>query len=269
MDALPSPPGRSRSFCRPLSLSVSRSCWLSAWRGCRWRRGLTREQRAADFGNVAARPELREKVGQIGFLAALSGFRTLVADLLWIEAHDRLGTGGVRQDEPHVQTVTTLAPHNVNFWDMASWHMAYNASVAVMEDRKQPKIASGARSASASISCSARITSSTASPTTRSPLRLYQHARRRSTSDKFDDHCAASAAYDKAAACPHALDLRETFRRLRTGQVPRPRARGLATAAHTLRHGAAGTSAHPRKRPQGRWRRNFSFPPEQRVYKTP
>ena len=105
-----------------------------------WETRLTHEHQAADFGNVRLNLGLREKIGQLGFLAALSGFRTLVADLLWIDAHTAWERVEYGRMNLIFQTVTTLAPHNVNFWEMASWHMAYNASVAAMDDKKQPKI---------------------------------------------------------------------------------------------------------------------------------
>ena len=105
-----------------------------------WETRLTREHQAADFGNVKLNLGLRAKIGQLGFLAALSGFRTLVADLLWIDAHTAWERVEYGRMNLIFQTVTTLAPHNVNFWEMASWHMAYNASVAAMDDKKQPKI---------------------------------------------------------------------------------------------------------------------------------
>ena len=43
--------------------------------------------RAAYFHGAKLNLGLREQIGQIGFLAALSGFRSLVADFLWIQAH--------------------------------------------------------------------------------------------------------------------------------------------------------------------------------------
>lgn len=102
---------------------------------------LTREHRAASFGDVQLNLSLRSKIGQMGFLAALSGFRTLVADLVWIEAHTAWQKVEYGPMNLMLNTVVTLAPHNVNFWDFSSWHMAYNASVAAMNDRAEPKIA--------------------------------------------------------------------------------------------------------------------------------
>ena len=59
----------------------------------------------------------------MGFLAALSGFRALVADGLWIHAHavwERTDWAAMKFD---FDAVTTLQPGCVLFWDMAAWHM--------------------------------------------------------------------------------------------------------------------------------------------------
>jgi tetratricopeptide (TPR) repeat protein len=92
--------------------------------------------RAVDFGL-----DLREQIGQLGFIAALSGFRSLVADAFFIQAHvawERTEWGRVlflfRQ-------VTTLQPRAILFWDMAAWHMAWNASAAALNDPAQPRLA--------------------------------------------------------------------------------------------------------------------------------
>ena len=48
---------------------------------------LAREAKAADFRKTAINLDLRERIGQMGFLAALSGFRSPLAAFLWIEVH--------------------------------------------------------------------------------------------------------------------------------------------------------------------------------------
>lgn len=101
--------------------------------------GLTEAHRANHLRAVNFNLDLREQVGQVGFVAALSGFRSLVADALFIQAHvawERTEWGRVlflfRQ-------VTTLQPRAILFWDMAAWHMAWNASTAAMNDPSQPR----------------------------------------------------------------------------------------------------------------------------------
>lgn len=83
----------------------------------------------------------REMIGQGMSLALLGGFRALVADFLWISAHaaweqNRWFT--MRQD---FEVVTTLQPRAVLFWDMASWHLAWNASHAAFNDPAEPRLA--------------------------------------------------------------------------------------------------------------------------------
>src|SRR5205085_9330539 len=92
--------------------------------------------RAVDF-NLG----LREQLGQLGFVAALSGFRSLVADALFVQAHvawERTEWGRVLL---LFRQITTLQPRAILFWDMAAWHMAWNASVAAMNDQTQPRLA--------------------------------------------------------------------------------------------------------------------------------
>ena len=84
--------------------------------------------------------DLREQVGQLGVVAALSGFRSLIADLLFIQAH----VAWERTEWSRVlllfRQVTTLQPRSTLFWDMAAWHMAWNASAAALNDARQPRL---------------------------------------------------------------------------------------------------------------------------------
>jgi len=100
---------------------------------------LEKDHKAAYFHGANLDLSLREKIGQMGFLAALSGFRSLVADFLWIHAHslwERTEWGAMKVD---FDAVTALQPRCLLFWSQASWHMAFNASVAALEDPKQPR----------------------------------------------------------------------------------------------------------------------------------
>ena len=104
-------------------------------------RDLAIIHRQEHFRGVEFNLDLREKIGQLGFIAALSGFRSVVADALFIQAHvawERTEWGRVLLLFRHV---TTLQPRAILFWDMAAWHMAWNASVAAINDRTQPRLA--------------------------------------------------------------------------------------------------------------------------------
>ncbi|MGC3991820.1 MAG: hypothetical protein QM796_19425 [Chthoniobacteraceae bacterium] len=100
---------------------------------------LTLEHRAAYFHTADININLRKEIGPFGILASLSGFRAIVADVLWIQAftawtHTQWGRMTLL-----FNAVVELQPREVMFWDMASWHMAWNASVAAMDDPNQPR----------------------------------------------------------------------------------------------------------------------------------
>lgn len=129
---------------------------------------LTRDRRETRFGTVNLNLSLREQLGQSGFLAALSGFRALVADIVWLQAHTAWENVAYGRMNRLLDTATTLVPQNTEFWESAAWHMAYNAAVHAREDPSQPrKPCAGARSANTS--CSARTTPNAGSPTILTP----------------------------------------------------------------------------------------------------
>jgi len=101
---------------------------------------LTEEHRAAYFHGAKLNLGLRQKVGQFGFLAALSGFRSIIADLLWIKAHTEWEQTAWGRMALLFDTVTTLQPRNIMFWDMSAWQMSWNASLAAFQDPKQPSL---------------------------------------------------------------------------------------------------------------------------------
>lgn len=163
---------------------------------------LERAARAARFHGVTLDLGVFEKVGQMGFVAALSGFRAVVADAFWIHASvvwERVDWAAMKID---FDIVTTLQPRCVLFWDMSAWHMWANASIAALEDRKQPRAALRLKAQReywrlgedyllrgiANNPDSAKLHTSLGT--------LYR--------DRFQDHCKAAAAYAKGAALPDA-----------------------------------------------------------------
>ncbi len=106
----------------------------------RFEQQLTLERRVAYFHSAELSLDLRQKLGQMGFLAALSGFRAMVADILWIEANSAWQRVEWGRMKLLFDTVTALQPRAILFWRESYWHMAYNASVAALEDRRrQPR----------------------------------------------------------------------------------------------------------------------------------
>ena len=231
-----------------------------------WEDRLTEERQKADIGGTKLNLGLRAKIGQLGFLAALSGFRTLVADLLWIDAHTAWERVEYGRMNLIFQTVTTLAPHNVNFWEMAAWHMAYNASVAALDDKKQPKLALRRKAQHEYFLLGKDYLEQGIANNPNSYL-LYQNLGA-IYRDKLNDHWNAFLAYDKAKDAPHAPTYEKRFaayelshcpgheveawKRLRTLYDMGPQER-LPTLEKDLRM----------------MEEKLQLPPEQRVYKTP
>ncbi len=102
---------------------------------------LNEEHRAAFFHGAKLNLGLRQQIGQMAFLAALGGFRALVADGLWIQAHIDWTRTEWGKMLLLFNNVTALEPRNIMFWDTSAWHMAYNASAAAIEDTSQPRMA--------------------------------------------------------------------------------------------------------------------------------
>ncbi len=172
-------------------------------------RSIAVEHRRSNLRATQFNLELREKLGQLGFVAALSGFRSIVADVLFIQAHvawERTEWGRVlflfRQ-------VTTLQPREILFWDMAAWHMAWNASVAALHDKSQPRQVLRVRAqreyfALGKDFLERGIRNNPDKPQLYESLaRLYQ--------DKYKDHGHASEYFGKAAALPGAPDYDRRF----------------------------------------------------------
>lgn len=152
---------------------------------------------------------LREQIGQLGFVAALSGFRALVADFLFIQAHvawERVEWGRVLL---LFRQVTTLQPRSILFWEMAAWHMGWNASVAAFNNPNQPRQALRIKAqreyfALAKDFLEHGIQNNPDKPQLYESLgRLYK--------DKYGDHLKASEAFAQAAALPGAPEYDKRF----------------------------------------------------------
>jgi len=172
-------------------------------------RDLATLHRQEHFRGVEFNLDLREKVGQLGFIAALSGFRSIVADALFIQAHvawERTEWGRVLLLFRHI---TTLQPRAILFWDMAAWHMAWNASVAALNDKTQPRLALRVKAqreyfALGKDFLERGIENNPDRPELYAALgRLYK--------EKYKDHERASEFFAKAAALPGAASYLTRF----------------------------------------------------------
>ena len=167
------------------------------------------QDRQLHFHGAQLDLSLREQIGQLGFIAALSGFRSIVADVLFIQAN----TAWERTEWARVlllfRQVTTLQPRAVLFWDMAAWHMAWNASVAAMIDRAQPKLALRVKAQREYFDLGKDFLERGIRNNPEKP-QLYE-ALARLYKEKYNDHAHASEFYARAAAAPDAPSYDKRF----------------------------------------------------------
>jgi hypothetical protein len=172
-------------------------------------RNLLAQHRQSHFGAIEFNLSLREQIGQLGFIAALSGFRSIVADLLFIQAN----VAWERTEWARVlflfRQITALQPRAVLFWDTAAWHMAWNASVAAMNDRAQPRVALRLKAQREYFDLGKDFLERGIRNNPEKP-QLYE-ALACLYKEKYNDHARASEFFAKAAAAPGAPSYDKRF----------------------------------------------------------
>ena len=170
---------------------------------------LTQQHRSAYFHEAELGLDLREQIGQLGFLAALSGFRSLVADVAFIQGHvawERTEWGRVLL---LFRQATTLQPRSILFWDMAAWHMAWNASVAAQHDPTLPNDFLRRKSQREYFALGKDFLERGIKNNPDRP-QLYESLARL-YKEKLNNHAAAAKYYAKAATLPGAPEYDERF----------------------------------------------------------
>jgi tetratricopeptide (TPR) repeat protein len=169
---------------------------------------LSALHRQEHFRGVEFNLDLREQLGQLGFVAALSGFRAIVADGLFIQAHvawERTEWGRILLLFRHI---TTLQPRVLLFWDTAAWHMAWNASVAAMNDQSR-RLALRVKAQREYFDLGKDFLERGIKNNPDRP-QLYE-ALAGLYKEKYKDHQRASEFYAKAAALPDAAKFDRRF----------------------------------------------------------
>jgi len=173
---------------------------------------LSAQDRSASGGHlrgVAFDFDLREQAGQFGCIAALSGFRSIVADVLFLQAHvawEKTQWGRVLL---LLNGVTTLQPRSILFWDMAAWHIAWNASTAALNDQTQPRLALRIKAQREYFALGKDLLERGIRNNPEAP-RLYESLARL-YKEKYHDHERASEFFAKAAALPGAASYDQRF----------------------------------------------------------
>ena len=132
-----------------------------------------------------------------------------MADVLFIQAHvawERTEWGRVLL---LFRQVTTLQPRSILFWDMAAWHMAWNASAAALHDPTQPRLALRIKAQREYFELGKDFLERGIKNNPDRP-QLYE-ALARLYRDKYNDHEHAAEFFEKAAALPGAPSYAKRF----------------------------------------------------------
>ena len=183
-----------------------------------WEIQLQKSGREAGFRTVALDLSLREQIGQSGFLAALSGFRSPVAAFLWIKSHIAWENTEWGRMAALFETVTTLQPHTRLYWDIAAWHMAWNASMAAEQDKNQQSEILKQRASSQYIDLGRSILER---GIRNNPKDYYLYERLGILlRDRRKDHAGAASAFAQAASFDDAPAYVKRFAAYELAQVP-------------------------------------------------
>ena len=179
---------------------------------------LRKEQQAMGFHTATLSLPLRQQLGQMSFVAALSGFRSLVAAVLWIQAHEAWQKIDWARMEGILRTVTTLQPKSILYWDMSAWHMGWNASIAALEDKKQPSKTLRELKQRSYWELGRKyyedgLLNNPDSAALWEGLGIIER-------DKFEDHAAAAKAFATAATKPNARSYLPRFAAYELAKVP-------------------------------------------------
>lgn len=185
----------------------------------RHEQALLGSQRSLGFQMARLNANMRSQLGQGGFVAALSGFRALMADLLWIRAGTAFEQTAWSRMELLLHSATQLQPRAVLFWEMAHYHMAYDAATAMRSGSNLLPTAALRRKAELGFIRLGEqfLRDGIAYNPTSSRLweRLGDLYERR-----LDDHAQAYAAYKQAAALPGAMAYLRRFAAYSLSRVP-------------------------------------------------
>jgi tetratricopeptide (TPR) repeat protein len=165
--------------------------------------------RQEHFRGVEFNLDLREKLGQLGFIAALSGFRAIVADALFIQAHAAWEDTEWGRMLLLFRHITTLQPRVLLFWDTAAWHMAWNGSVAAMNNPNQPHLALRVKAQREYFALGKDFLERGIKNNPDRP-ELYE-ALARLYKEKYKEHERAAEYYAKAATLPEAAPWDRRF----------------------------------------------------------
>jgi len=179
---------------------------------------LDRDQQEAGFRTAELDFDMRERLTQMTFLAALSGLRALVADMFWLKVFTRFENADWGRMPYLLDTVTSLQPRSELFWDLAHWHMAYNASSWAYHDSDLPSEALRRKAQEEYWELGRGLLERGIKNNPDS--RMLWERLGGLLADKFEDHCAAAEAWGQAASQPDASPYAKRFAAYELARCP-------------------------------------------------
>ncbi|MEI6560818.1 MAG: hypothetical protein WCO68_01895 [Verrucomicrobiota bacterium] len=227
-------------------------------------RSLTQAHRAAFFHGAKLNLTLREQIGQGAFLAALSGFRGVIADFLSLEANTAWENTQWSRVLFLYEQITTLQPRLTLSWEMGAWYMAFDAAQAALDNRKQPRQALREKARREFIQQGRELLER---GIRNNPDRYVLYNRLGFLlMHKTEDHLAASQAYAKAAAFPDCMGYEKRFAAYELCKVPGREAEAYALLRKLYQQGERGHASQLSSQIKT-LEEKLNIPPEQRVYK--
>ena len=229
------------------------------------------EMQEKRLGGYRPTASLRQQAGQAGFIAALGGLRAAVADLLWIRAHTAWQDVQYGRMKLLFDVCTALQPRRELFWDVASWHMAWNGAAYVENPRNDERNAiTDDYDRERKVRDFYRMGENYLLQGIENKPESWTLYDRLGTlyRDKFKDPCKAAAAFEEASKRPGRLDYTRRFAAYMLAQCPGREREGYERLLALYKEG------------QNEWlptllrliqelERKLDIPKEQRVYIPP
>ena len=189
-------------------------------------KSISDAHRAAYFHGATLNLTLREQIGQGAFLAALSGFRGVIADFLTIEAFGAWENGQWSRLLLLYNQIGTLQPRLTLGWEMGARYLAFDASHAALEDEKQPREALRIKASREFIQMGREFLER---GVRNNPDRYILYNRLGFLlQEKSRDYYAAYEAYSKAAQFPDCMGYEKRFAAYNLSRCPGKEAEAYA-----------------------------------------
>jgi len=222
--------------------------------------------RAAYFHGATLNLTLREQIGQGAFLAALSGFRGVIADILSLQANEAWENTQWSRVLFLYNQITTLQPRLTLSWEMGAWYMAFDAAQAALDDPKQPRQALREKARREFIQQGRELLEQ---GIRNNPDRYVLYNRLGFVlMHKTNDHLGASQAYAKAAEFPDCMGYEKRFAAYELSLVPGKEAEAYALLLQLYRKEERAPAPKLLSRIKA-MEEKLNIPPEQRVCKPP